>query len=280
MRKLMMRMSMSIDGFVGGPNGENDWVFKSSDETSRSWAVEQFWKAGLIIMGRKSFEMLVPYWPTATGPFAAPMNEIPQAVFTKKGFAGIPPVAEQSPAATSWTGARVFDGDLAEGIRKLKDEPGKPIVSPQKFTTMNLEIINENLRLDIYGFSGIAMNKDYAGTAFKLMDKMWQTVKSNNLKTNGLNIWVYEQNEKIFAGVELSDILKHNTELEQKNITLTKYAYYKHIGSYNLIKQVGQNMRDEVKSKGFETILPYVEIYGHWTNDETKLETELLMSLK
>jgi|ERR1700722_11425006 hypothetical protein len=145
---------------------------------------------------------------------------------------------------------------------------------------MNIEIFNKNLRLDIHGFSGIATNKDYAGTAFKLMDKMWQTVKSNNLKNKGLNIWVYEQNEKVFAGVELNDIPEHNTELEQKTITLTKYAYYKHVGSYNLIKQAGQNMRDELTSKGFGTILPYIEIYGHWTNDETKLETELLMSLK
>jgi hypothetical protein len=38
------------------------------------------------------------------------------------------------------------------------------------------------IKLDIYGFSGTAINKDYAGTAFKLMDKMWQAVKSNNLK--------------------------------------------------------------------------------------------------
>jgi effector-binding domain-containing protein len=145
---------------------------------------------------------------------------------------------------------------------------------------MNLEIIDKNLRLNIYGFSGIAINKDYAGTAFKLMDRMWQTVKSNNLKNKGLNIWVYEQNERVFAGVELNDIPIQDTGLEQKSITLIKYAYYKHIGPYNLIKQAGQNMTDELKSKGFETILPYIEIYGHWANDETKLETELLMSLK
>ena len=120
-------MSMSVDGFVSGPNGETDWIFKSSDETSRAWAVGQSREAGLIIMGRKSFESMATYWPTATGPFAAPMNEIPKAVFTKKGFAGLLPGAEQSPAAASWAGARVFDGDLAEEIRKLKSEPGKPI---------------------------------------------------------------------------------------------------------------------------------------------------------
>jgi predicted transcriptional regulator YdeE len=145
---------------------------------------------------------------------------------------------------------------------------------------MTLEVINEPLRLDIYGFAGIATNKDYAGTAFKLMDRMWQTVKSNNLKNKGLNIWVYEQEHRVFAGVELNDIPNQNTGLEQKSITLLKYAYYKHIGPYNLIKQAGQNMTDELRTKGYETILPYVEIYGHWTSDETKLETELLMSLK
>jgi hypothetical protein len=59
-----------------------------------------------------------------------------------------------------------------------------------------------------------------------------------------------------------------------------KYAYYKHVGPYNLIKQVGQHMRDELKDKGFGTIFPYIEIYGHWTNDDTKLETELLMNLR
>jgi dihydrofolate reductase len=72
---------------------------------------------------------MAPYWPTATGPFAAPMNEIPKAVFTKKGFAGILPSADQSPVAASWAGARIFDGDLAEAIRELKAEPGKPIVA-------------------------------------------------------------------------------------------------------------------------------------------------------
>ncbi len=145
---------------------------------------------------------------------------------------------------------------------------------------MNFEIINEPLTLNIYGFSGIAINNNYAGTAFKLMDKMWQSVKSNNLKNKGINIWVYEPNEKVFAGVELYDTPKYDTGLEQKSITLIKYAYCKHIGPYNLIKQVAQNMRDELKNRGFETELPYVEIYGHWANDEVKLETTLLMCLR
>ena len=144
---------------------------------------------------------------------------------------------------------------------------------------MNIEIISKKLELNIYGFSGIASNKDYADTAFKLSGKMWQAVKDNDIKNKGKNIWVYEQNDKVFAGLELDNIPSTHNILEQKNIILLKYAYYKHVGSYSLLKQVGTDMRNELKSKGLETELPYIEIYGHWVNDESKCETELLMCL-
>lgn len=144
---------------------------------------------------------------------------------------------------------------------------------------MDIQIINAELNLNIYGFSGTAINKDYIGTAFTLMDKMWNLIKAKGLKNKGLNIWVYEPDEKIFSGVELNEAVTE-IGLEQKNIHLTKYAYHKHIGPYGLIKQAGQNMIDELKKKGFEIGHPYIEIYGHWTNDESKLETELLMNLK
>ena len=145
---------------------------------------------------------------------------------------------------------------------------------------MNVEIIQADFKVDLYGYSGIAINKDYSGTAFRLMDKMWQTVKSKGLKNKGLNIWVYEPNEKVFSGVELEETPFHDTGLEQKTVHLLKYAYCKHIGPYHLIKQIGQNMRDEITRKGFRTSFPYIEIYGHWTNDESKLETELIICLK
>jgi len=144
---------------------------------------------------------------------------------------------------------------------------------------MNVEIYN-NFSIDIHGFSGTAVNKDYAGTAFRLMDRMWKVVKSNNLKNKGLNIWVYEPNESVFAGVELDDASNSDTGLERKSISLKKYAYYKHIGPYSLIKQAGQNMKNELRSRGFNATFPYIEIYGHWTSDESKLETELLMAIE
>jgi len=133
MRKLIMKMSVSLDGFVADAKGQKDWLFKTGDEESLAWSVDQIRDAGLIIMGRKSFETMAPYWPTATGPFAAPMNEIPKAVFTRKEFKGIDHMTlttvEPMPAVASWAEARVFHGELAEGIKELKAGPGKPIVA-------------------------------------------------------------------------------------------------------------------------------------------------------
>ncbi len=146
---------------------------------------------------------------------------------------------------------------------------------------MSIEIITENFQLDIYGFGGTVTNKDYTGTAFKLMGKMWEIIKANNLKNKGMNIWVYEPADKVFTGVELENPGdSNNYGLEKKRIILEKYAYYKHVGPYNFIKQIGQDLKNQLAKQGFEVILPYVEIYGHWTGDETKSETELLMSLK
>jgi hypothetical protein len=49
---------------------------------------------------------------------------------------------------------------------------------------------------------------------------------------------------------------------------------------YNFIKQKGRDMTNELAKQGFGVILPYIEIYGHWTGDEATSETELLMCLK
>lgn len=122
-------MSMSFDGFVAGPGGSADWIFKTGDEKSKAWALAQTDQAGLIIMGRKSFEAMAPYWVTSTDAFAPAMNSIPKAVFTQCGYKGFDAGGSASAAHASWAQARVIDGDLADEIRLLKAEEGKPIVA-------------------------------------------------------------------------------------------------------------------------------------------------------
>lgn len=109
---------------------------------------------------------------------------------------------------------------------------------------------------------------------------MWETIKSNNIKNKGKNIWVYDSNKEVFAGVELEATPQASFGLEHKQIILKKYAHFIHIGSYKLLPEVGNSISKALKSLGLEKAFPYIEIYGHWTNDEAKLETELLFNLK
>lgn len=144
---------------------------------------------------------------------------------------------------------------------------------------MQVDIIDMPLQLTLHGFSGAAINKDYAGTAFRLMDKMWQIVKGNELANKGLNIWVYEPHDIVFAGVELDKTPVAAYGLEEKTILLPKYASCTHIGPYQAIPTTGRAMQEKLKQMGLKSVLPYIEIYGHYTNDENKLETQLLHAL-
>ncbi|MBS1563908.1 MAG: hypothetical protein JST39_05940 [Bacteroidetes bacterium] len=145
--------------------------------------------------------------------------------------------------------------------------------------TMEIQLIHHPLKLHVFGFGGIAVNKNYAATAFGLMDKVWPVIKSKGLKHKGLNTWIYEAEDKVFAGVELEDSTAADTGLEQKIVLLDKYAYIKHIGPYSLIKQTSNYMQNEIRKMGLTPALPYIEIYGHWTEDESRLETELLLAI-
>lgn len=49
MRKLILKMSISIDGFVGGPNGEIDWLLRTLDESALTWIQDTLWEAGVHV---------------------------------------------------------------------------------------------------------------------------------------------------------------------------------------------------------------------------------------
>jgi dihydrofolate reductase len=95
-------------------------------------------------MGARTFRDMSAYWPTATGPFAAPMNEIPKVVFSRSNLAAAettraiedarthapssPKPANPETVAT-WTNARVASGPLADEVARLKREASGPIVA-------------------------------------------------------------------------------------------------------------------------------------------------------
>jgi hypothetical protein len=50
---------------------------------------------------------------------------------------------------------------------------------------MDIEILTTHLELEIHDFSGTAINKDYAGTAFRLMDKNVERDQDKGIEKQG-----------------------------------------------------------------------------------------------
>jgi len=141
MRQLVLGMSISLDGFVAGPNGEPeaDWILRGADSTA--WIVERLWQAGAIAMGSRSYYNLAAFWPYSDLPFAAPMSDKPKIVFSRNGLKadvvaraladakqdrggdqqGVMPTAA---VLRSWAEPTVAGGDLAEEVARLKAQPG------------------------------------------------------------------------------------------------------------------------------------------------------------
>lgn len=143
MRALKVVMAMSIDGFVSDIEGSNGWMF-TGDQAAVAWKVDAVSNAGLHIMGSRTFRAMANFWPTAISPFAAPMNRIPKAVFTRQGPAILQAaaatkapqtsateaqVAALQPGGESWAEAYVAGGDLADEVARLKADDGPPIVA-------------------------------------------------------------------------------------------------------------------------------------------------------
>lgn len=119
MRKLVLSFYVSLDGkSADGDNGIRDVMMGIDDAELDEYYVQRLWEAGAFLMGRTSYEMMAPYWPTADHPSAEAMNAIPKIVFSRT-----------LETADVWTETRIVSGDTAEEIARLKAEPGKDLVA-------------------------------------------------------------------------------------------------------------------------------------------------------
>lgn len=62
MRKLKLQVQITADGFIGGPNGEMDWMVFDWDEPLKAYVSKLTEPVDCIVMGRKLAEGFIPYW--------------------------------------------------------------------------------------------------------------------------------------------------------------------------------------------------------------------------
>lgn len=107
MRKIILGLAVTLDGFIEGPNGEYDWCF-----TDQDYGMSGFIKRiDAIFMGRKSYEMMAsvesPEW-------ADPWKGIKTYVFSNT-LKAVP------------EGHQLVSGDVITETERIKSLPGKDI---------------------------------------------------------------------------------------------------------------------------------------------------------
>ena len=110
MASLVLKMSISLDGYVASVDGSADWKAAGRSNDSTSWVVETVSNARAHLVGAATYAEWAGYWPGASGPFAQAMNEIPKVVFSN------------SLASADWGETEIAAGDLAEAITRIKRE--------------------------------------------------------------------------------------------------------------------------------------------------------------
>lgn len=122
MRRLVLKMSMTVDGYVAGPKGEMDWAVRTSGPEGKAWVGRTLGEAGAHVIGRRLYSSFVGFWPTSTDSLAPAMNEIPKVVFSRS-------TDPELPSAPGWEEPRVLGGDLVGDIEGLKAEDGKDLLA-------------------------------------------------------------------------------------------------------------------------------------------------------
>ncbi len=119
MGKIIYAMSVSLDGYVESTGEDLSWSYPSA-ELHRHFNEEER-KIDTFLYGRRMYETMTAYWPTADQDPSAPDAEIEYATIWK---AKKKIVFSRTLTQVGWN-ARLFRGDIAAEIHKLKAEPGK-----------------------------------------------------------------------------------------------------------------------------------------------------------
>jgi dihydrofolate reductase len=125
MRKVILFMHVSIDGFVCGPNDEMDWVTMNDDKIGEYLIPELQKTVDMMLVGRVLYQGFQQYWPTVpenpNSPaelveFAHWMIDTPKVVFSN------------TLKELNWKNSSLAPADPATTVRLLKQEPGGDMV--------------------------------------------------------------------------------------------------------------------------------------------------------
>ena len=123
MRKLVLFMHVSLDGFVAGPNGEMDWIHV--DEEMFEYSGRQTEQSDTALYGRVTYQMMENYWPTAGDKPDASKHDVQHSAWYNK----VPKIViSRTLKGKSLPNTTIISENISEEISNLKQKPGKDIV--------------------------------------------------------------------------------------------------------------------------------------------------------
>ena len=162
MRRLVLFMHASLDGFVAGPNGEMDWI--DVNDEMFEYAGQRTRDADTALYGRVTYQMMESYWPTAGDQPTATKHDIEHS----KWYNSVAKVVvSRTMKGTKLTNTRIVGDGVTGEILKLKQNAGKDIVmfgSP----TVAHALMRENLIDDYWLF----INPILLGTGIPLFKEL------------------------------------------------------------------------------------------------------------
>ncbi|MFC4035688.1 dihydrofolate reductase family protein [Streptomyces polygonati] len=117
MRGVTCSMSVSLDGYIVGPDGDFDW--SAPDEEVFRFVTDQFQEVGVHLLGRRLYETML-YWETADQDPSLDDSLLAWAALWKP----LPKVVFSTTLSAVRGHARLASGGLAEEIERLRAEPG------------------------------------------------------------------------------------------------------------------------------------------------------------
>ena len=128
MRKLKLQVQMSVDGFVGGPNGELDWMTWNMDDKLQEYINSLTDTSDTILLGRKMADGFIRHWTSMLSrpkdesySFAKKMVDTPKVVFTKT-------LDESNPMVMGWYNTSLAKGNIEDEVNALKKVDGNDII--------------------------------------------------------------------------------------------------------------------------------------------------------